>query len=211
LARWLRWQWERITWAFSDFKRSIRNHIKWHKAMKKLRPWMGNDALSIAMRTHLEDYLLNEEAFGRAMKVDNSSTVASLKETIELLGRMRDSDEYIDKRWVEVQSRYPKYESHIKEYIDGSSYFGGSFVAQGSGWAGMEAGDDGREGYFEFVDGKLELAASPDQHETNRLLEELHQYHQDIQNAFEQAEKDLDEDFDRLHRLLKENLYTWCN
>jgi len=211
LARWLRWQWERITWAFSDFKRSVRNHIKWHKAMKKLYPWEGFDGLFTVTRTHLEDYLLNEEAFGRAMKVDNSSIVASLKETIELLERMRDHDEYISKRWNEVRSRYPKYGSHIREYIDGSSSFGGDFVAQGSGWAGAEAGKEGREGYFEFVEGKLELVASPDQHETNKLLEDLHQYHREIQDAFDQAEKDLDEDFDRLHRLLKENLYTWWN
>jgi len=37
----------------------------------------------------------------------------------------------------------------------------------------MESGKDPRKGYFEFADGRFELAESPDQTETDRLLMEL--------------------------------------
>ena len=43
----------------------------------------------------------------------------------------------------------------------------------------------------------------------DRLLAELIQYHEEIDNAYEQAEIDSDNDFERLGELLKENLYTW--
>jgi hypothetical protein len=56
---------------------------------------------------------------------------------------------------------------------DGGSFHSGEFVAQGNGWAGMESGKDPREEYFEFVNGKFELAESPDQAETDRAIAEL--------------------------------------
>ena len=93
----------------------------------------------------------------------------------------------------------------------GSASYSGDFVVQGNGWAGKESGKDTREGYFEFVDGKFELAYSLNQTETDRLLAELVNYHEEINNAYKQAEIDSDKDFERLGELLKENLYTWWN
>ena len=97
----------------------------------------------------------------------------------------------------------------ITEYGTGGTCCSGDFVAQGGGWAGEESGKDPRAGYFEFVNGRFELADSPDQHETVRLLKELREYHKEIHNAYKQAEIDSDEDFERLSWLMKENLYSW--
>ena len=60
-----------------------------------------------------------------------------------------------------------------------------------------------------FFNGKFELNNSPDQTETERLLAELEKYHKEIDNAYRQAEADSDSDFERLGKLLKENLYSW--
>jgi len=84
-----------------------------------------------------------------------------------------------------------------------------TFVVQGNGWVGKESGNNPREGYFEFIDGRFELVPSPNQTETDRIIAELHEYHQEINNAYNQAKVDSDEDFDRLAKLLKENMYTW--
>jgi hypothetical protein len=205
----IQWLWMDLTYAFRNFKRAIRNHAKWHKTMKKLYPWAGDSGLFEVMQTHLQDYILYEEKFGHSLEEYKNNKIATAKETLALLERMGDPDEYTNRRIDEVESRYPKYGSHVIEYQGGGSSSGGDFVAQGNGWVGIEAGSNPREGYFEFVDGKFELAPSPDQPETERLLEELRQYHNEIQCAFRQAENDSDNDFDRLNQLLKENLYSW--
>ena len=60
-----------------------------------------------------------------------------------------------------------------------------------------------------FINGRVELAVNPDQAETDKLLTQLKEYHNDISAAYKQAEVDSDEDFIRLTGLLKENLYSW--
>ena len=87
--------------------------------------------------------------------------------------------------------------------------YSGDFIAQGNGWAGKESGENPRSGYFEFVNGKFQLAESTDKNETDRLLAELEKYHEELTNAYKQANVDSDEDFERLGQLLKENLYSW--
>ena len=83
------------------------------------------------------------------------------------------------------------------------------FVAQGIGWAGKESGKDPREGYFEFINGRFQPTESPDQNETNKLVNQLKNYHIEISNAYKQGELDSDKDFDRLGQLLKDNLFSW--
>jgi len=63
--------------------------------------------------------------------------------------------------------------------------------------------------YFEFIDGRFEIAASPDEAETHRILSELMRYQEEVSEAYNQAELDSDRDFERLGQLLKDNLYTW--
>jgi hypothetical protein len=122
---------------------------------------------------------------------------------------MRDPLSYVTRRRKQVEKRYPKYKSLITKHNDGSTCISGNFTAQGNGWTGKESGKDPREGYFEFIKGRLSLVTSPDQAETDRLLAELMQYHKDIDSAYKQAEADSEKDFDRLGQLLKENLYSW--
>ena len=205
----IRWMWRDFTHAFGTFKRTVRNHVKWHKTMKKLHPWAGYDGLFDVMQTHLRDYLLYEEKFGHSVKEYRNNKIATVKETLELLERMSDQDGYWIRRTDEVDSRYPKYGSHVIEYVDGGSSSGGCFVAQGNGWAGIEGGENPREGYFEFVGDKFELAASPDPSKTEKLLEEIMQYAKESHDARKQAEIDSDNDFEKLKQLLKENLYSW--
>ena len=96
-----------------------------------------------------------------------------------------------------------------EKYENGGSSFGGDFIEQDKGWAGIKGGNDPQEGYFEFVNERLTLVESPDQNETNRLLTEIANYNKEIRNAYEQANSDFEKDIDRLGQLLKENLYTW--
>ena len=190
-------------------KYSIRNHFKWRKTINGIRPWEGFDGLIRVMQTHLRDYISTEEKYGYSLEEYKKHKIATATETVELLDRMKKPDEYLGRCRNEVEAKYPEYKSLITEYENGGTSSGGDFVAQGNGWVGMEAGKDPRKGYFEFVNGRFELVDSPNQAETDRLLAELSKYHEEIKNAYKQAEADSDNDFERLGQLLKENLYSW--
>lgn len=204
----LNWLYRDIKGAYCDVKYAIRNHIIWFKTIIGLRPWEGFDGLVNVMQTHLRDYIKTEEKYGISTREYKNKKIASAKETVILLERMRDPLEYSSKRRDAVDAKYPKYKKLITKYNNSTSC-SGNFVAQGRGWVGMESGKDPRKGYFEFVNGIFELANSPNQSETDRLLAELMKYHEEVDNAYKQAEIDSDKDFERLAKLLKENLYTW--
>ena len=205
----LRWKWHQIKDGYYDRKYTIRNHLKWHKTMRKLRPWVGDDGLITVMQAHLRDYVLCEIKYGHSEKNYKKQKIASAKEAIKLLQRMKNPDGYIRRRRNAVEVRYPKYQTLITEYTTGGTSFSGDFVVQGNGWVGRESGKDPREGYFEFVDGHFELVDSPDQKETDRLLDEHKKYCEELTAAYIRAESDSDRDFERLGVLLKENLYRW--
>lgn len=204
----LKWLYQDIKGAYHDVKYVIRNYIKWYKTLSGLRPWEGFDGLISVMQTHLRDYIKTEQKYGHSTKEYENKIVASAKETVALLERMRDPMEYSSRRRSAVDAKYPKYKSLITKHNNGTSY-SGDFIAQGRGWVGMESGKNPRKGYFEFINGRFELANSPDQAETDRLLAQLMQYHEEVENAYRQAEVDSEKDFERLGKLLKENLYTW--
>ena len=50
----LEWKWRDFKGLFHDIKHTILNHIKWHKTMKKIRPWEGFDGISQAQASRLE-------------------------------------------------------------------------------------------------------------------------------------------------------------
>ena len=205
----LYWLWRDIKNFFYDTKYAIRNHFKWQKTIRKLRPWEGFSGLISIMITHLNDYIETEEKFGHSLEEYKNTKIASAKETVEILKRMKEPDEYLHKPSEEVKSRYPDYKGLVTTYLKGGSCFSGNFVPQGNGWTGEESGNDPRKGYFEFINGKFELAESPDQNETDRLLAQLKKYHEELANSYKQGHLDSDKDFDRLGQLLKDNLYSW--
>ena len=205
----LGWKWLEIKDAFYDIKYAIRNHFVWFKTISRMRPREGFDGLISVMSTHLRDYVANEEKYGQSTKECKEHKIAIAKETLELLKRVKDPHGYIDRRRTQVEEKYPKYKSLITKYENGSTSTSGDFVQQGNGWVGKEAGLNPRKGYFEFVNGRFELAASPNQDETDQLLTELAKYQTEITNAYKQAETDSEEDFKRLAHLLQENLYSW--
>jgi len=203
------WKWRRFKDWYYDKKHSIRNHMKWHKTLRQLRPWEGHDGLILLMQAHLRDYIACEEKYGIAEETYKQQKLETARETIALLERMKDPHEYSSRRRTEVEAKYPNYQYLISEYKHGGTSYSGDFIAQGNGWVGAESGKDPREGYFEFIDGKFECVESPNQSETDRLLDELRAYRAEITAAYEQAEVDSKQDFERLHELLRENLYTW--
>ena len=203
------WLWRDITGFFYNFKYTIRNHFKWRKVIRKLRPWEGFDGLISLMQTHLRDYIETEEKYGHSEEQYKQQKIATARETVELLERMKDPDGYSHRRREEVVSRYPEYKGLVTNYINGGSSYSGDFIAQGNGWAGKESGKDPQEGYFEFINGKFKLTESPDPNETHRLLAQLEEYHNELANAYKQANADSDRDFERLGQLLKDNLYSW--
>ena len=205
----LEWLWRDIKGAYHDMCYKRRNRHVWRKTLNEIRPWEGFHGLLTVMQTHLRDYMDTEQKYGHSTEDERNHCIASVKKTLGVLERMKSPDEYYSRLKAAVDERYPDYKSLITHYNRGSTSSSGNFVAQSSGWVGIEAGKDPREGYFEFINGKLELVESPDQAETNRLLTELHQYHGDIQNAYQQAVSESDVDFDRLGELLKENMYSW--
>jgi len=192
-----------------DIKYTIRNHFKWRKTLRKLRPWEGFDGLIRVMITHLQDYIETEEKYGHSEEEYRKNKIATAKETIEILERMKEPDEYLNKRQKEVDSQYPKYKELITEYKNGGVSFSGDFITQGNGWAGREGGNNPQEGYFEFIDGSFKLLKSPNQEETDRLLAEIVKYHEDLHEAYKQGNIDSDKDFERLGQLLKDNLFSW--
>ena len=203
------WLFQDIKNFFYDTKYAIRNYFKWRKTIRKLRPWEGFSGLISIMITHLNDYIETETLYGHSAEEYKKHKIATSKETVEILKRMEDPDEYFSKPIKEVELRYPKYKGLVTKYVKGGSCFSGNFVAQGNGWVGKESGKDPREGYFEFIDGRFQCIESPDQNETNRLLTQLDKYQEERSNAYKQGHQDSDKDFDRLSKLLKDNLYSW--
>ena len=203
------WKWRRIKEKHYDIKHGMRNRRKWRKTINGLRSWAGFDGMINVMQMHLRDYIETEEKYGHSLEEYKQRKIATAKETVELLERMKEPHDYLFRRRDEVNAKYPEYQHLITHYAEGGVSTSGDFIAQGDGWVGKEAGKDPREGYFEFVDGRFELADSPDQEETDRLLAQVKQYHIDVNDAYRQAEADSDEDFDKLAKLLKDNLYSW--
>ena len=206
----------RVKWAFGYIARVyrrmkwvVRNHVKWGLTLFKIRPWEGFGGLILVMATHLRDYIEAEERYGIAEKEYKAGKIATAREAVEILLRMKEPDGYSFRRSDAVRERYPKYKSLVTEYKDGAVSYSGNFVAQGGGWTGMESGCNPREGYFEVVNGRLEPAASPDQRETERLLAEVKRYHGELHGAYRQAEADSEADFERLFILFRDNLYSW--
>jgi len=205
----LHWFNIRIKDFIFDLKYAIRNHFKWRKTIRKLYPWEGFKGFISIMITHLNDYIEYETQHGHSLEEYRKNKIASAKETLEILKRMDKHDEYTNKPRAEVESRYPEYKGLVTTFKNGGSSYCGDFIAQGNGWTGKESGNDPREGYFEFINGRFQLIDSPDQYETNRLLEQLKKYHEEIDNAYKQGNLDSDKDFDRLGQLLKDNLFSW--
>jgi len=205
----LRWKIRYISDTYYDLKCAIRNHFKWHKTLKQIRPWEGHDGLIKVMITHLNDYIDSEEKYGHSEENFRRNKIAKARETVELLERMSDPDEYSRIRTKEVDSRYPDYKHLVSRYKGGGCGFSGRFIPQGNGWAGKEGGKNPREGYFELIDGRYQLVDSPDKNETDRILAEIDRYNEDTSKAYHQAEEDSIMVFDRLCELLKENLYSW--
>jgi len=205
----LEWKFQKYKDKYFDFKLKKRNRKVWRKTVDELYPRSGYDGMLKVMCTHLQDFMDTVQKHSYIAEEERNRIIQSVKDTIVLLKRMSKPHEYYSRLERAIDARYPKYQSLISEYEDGSIGFGGHFVGQGSGWVGYESGNDPREGYFEFVDGKFELVKSPDQKETDRLLAQLHQYAAESQNAYKQAEEEINADFARLAELLKENLYSW--
>lgn len=202
------WRLHRVRNALHGARYAARNRRKWRKTLRTIRPWEGFDGLISVMLTHLRDYVETEEKYGHSTPECKEQKITSARGTIELLECMKDPGAYSRRLREEVKVKYPKYQSLITKHRYNTSY-SGYFVEQGNGWTGTEGGTDPREGYFEFVGGRFELVASPDQAETDRLLVEIRQYHKDLGDADTQAAANLDKDFKLLAELLKENLYTW--
>jgi hypothetical protein len=203
------WKIRQLKEWYRDSRNTVRNHRKWHGTLKELWSFNGTDGLILAAQTHLRNYIAYAENYSITEETYKKQILKTAEETIALLERMREPDEYLHRRRDEVEARYPKYQSLITEYLNGGISTSGDFVPQGKGWAGRESGNNPREGYFEFRDGRLELAESPDQRETDRLLDEHQRYYAEIKHAYTQAEQDSDQDFERLHELIKGNLYAW--
>ena len=203
------WKLRDIRGKYYDFRYAVRNRFKWRKTLSCLRPWEGFSGTIRVMQTHLRDYIETEEKYGHAAVEFKNNKIATARETVELLDRILEPNDYAHRRREEVDAKYPDYKSLITKYKNGGTSVSGRFIAQGVGWVGMESGKNPREGYFEFADGRFELADSPDQNETNRLLGELAEYNKEVDNAYKQAESDSDKDFEQLAMLLKENLYSW--
>ena len=51
-----------------DTKYAIRNHFKWRKTVRKLRPWDGYGGLISVMITHLNDYIETEIKYGHSLE-----------------------------------------------------------------------------------------------------------------------------------------------
>ena len=205
----IEWKWRYICDMFYDAKHAIVNCLKWRKTISGLYPRKGYNGLITVMLFHLRNYVEYEEKYGHSEEEHKKSKIASVRETIEVLERMKEPDEYLQRRLEEVKSKYPVYKYLVTHYKTGDVSYSGDFITYGAGWVGKESGKNPREGYFEFVNGQFMLANSPDQDETDRLLTELSRYHEEMKDAYRQAETDSEKDFEQLNQLLKKNMYSW--
>ena len=105
------WVWRDITDIFYNTKYAIRNHFKWRKTIRSLRPWEGFGGLIAVMQTHLADYIETEEKYGHSEENYRKHKIATAKETFEILKKMKEPDNYSNKRVNEVESRYPDYKT----------------------------------------------------------------------------------------------------
>jgi len=126
-------KWYRLKEVYHNITWAIRNHIKWSKTMFRLRSWEGFDGMLTAMITHLQDYIKMEEKCGHAVEEYKNQKIATAKETVTLLKRMRDPDGYWMRLTDAVEKRYPKYKYLVEEYDDGGESYSGDYTSQGNG------------------------------------------------------------------------------
>lgn len=203
------WMWRRVTDLYYNIKWSIRNHIRWHRALSSIRPWDGCDGMITVMKEHLQDYLLTEVKYGHSHPEYKKAKMDSVRDTVNLLERMRDSHAYLSRRQDAVESHYPKYLYMITEHEDGSVSYSGDFIDYDAGFVGTESGSNPQEGYFELIDGRFELVYGNDLDEVARLLNQIKSYYKERQEAYDLAQQDSDNDFEKLKQLLQDNMYSW--
>jgi hypothetical protein len=115
----LDWLWRDIKGRYSDTRYKIRNRRVWRKTLNGIRPWEGFSGLLAVMQTHLRDYMETEEKYGHSALEERERCIASVKETLEVLERMKDPDEYDHRLLEAVDARYPEYKSLITRYKRG--------------------------------------------------------------------------------------------
>jgi len=179
--------WFKLSNCYWNISNTIYNHIKWHKTLKKIRAFNGDEALFEVMQTVLRNFL---------ECTDNPEKQESAKEVIELIERLKVPDMIKAKALSEINSRYPMYVHRAD----------GKYTRQGDGWAGIH---NGEEGYYRCVNGYMRFCLSPDQAETDRLIKELIQHTTETREASRRSDKETNEAFERLFKLIRENVYTW--
>jgi len=209
LRKRLVWKLERLLiWWKRDVLLPVITHIRWHNVLKELRPWVGYSGMIKLMQFMLRHYASYEEQYSCSAKEYKDSAVNSARETADLLERLKEPTEYSSRRRDEVKERYPEYLELRTDYADGSSMKSGYFIPQGKGFVGP-ASEQFESNYFEIVNDRIISLDSPDKLETERLVNEIIKYDKEIDEAYELAQKDLENDFDKLNQLLRENMYYW--
>lgn len=193
--------------AYYDICHIFINHFRWHKTLKQIRPWEGFEGMLRLMETQLKHHIKQTQKHSIASQVYRDKSIKSAATAIRVLRRLRAQD-YLSRRTEQVRAKYPKYKYHITEYTNSTSY-SGNFVEYKGGWVGRESGKDPRSGYFEFVNGRLAQKPSPNEAETDKLLAQIDSYNQEMSKAYALAKNDNERDFERLHKILKNSMYTW--
>jgi hypothetical protein len=207
----LSWLGRDISNAWHNFYNTVCNWAKWRKTISRLRPWEGFDGVLTLVQRHLKDYLETEVKYGHSEKSYREAKINSVKECLEILERLQ-KDDYNKNALDEVYAKYPKYKQLITDYSDGSTSSSGDFIALGNGWAGIESGANPRRGYFECVNGKMELTAISDesvQVEVEQTLAQIERYHADWKQAIKNATEYVEDDKKRLGELLSQHFFSW--
>jgi hypothetical protein len=207
----LSWLGRDISNAWYNFYYTVKNRIKWRKTISGLRPWEGFDGVLTLVQRHLKDYLETEVKYGHSEKSYREAKIKSIKECLEILERLQ-KNEYEENTLNQVYVKYPEYKQLITDYSDGCTSYSGEFIAVGNGWAGIEAGAAPRRGYFESVNGKFELTAISGesvQAEVEQSIGQIESYHADLKDAYENAEKNMEDDKRRLGEILSRHFFSW--
>jgi len=196
---------------YYSIKWSIRNHIKWHKVLTHIRPWEGYEGLIEVMMYHLKDYVIYERNYGIGSSEYKQDKISSVVRALELLNKLEEPHDYAISRISAIADKYPSFKHLINLYNNGTLESIGLFISYGSGWVGIEDYEKGLYGYYEIVDNILKRVSIVDNDETNKLINDILEYNKYNDQAYIEAEKEINKDFDELYHIFKDNLYSWWN
>ncbi len=193
-----------ITAFFNTIVRAIGNHIRWHRVLCIIHPSGGYYGLLKVMKQYLSTHI-NYHDKCNSERAINAEVARGL---VQLIEQAEDPVKALTNRVAEIKASYPALDGIVSMVLNEGEIINGSFIRHGDGWVGILDNDPSAEGYFEIIDGNFTVSESPNTADTKRLLILIKRFRDEIQDAYDRADTDIDTIHEIIGELLVDYLYS---